>query len=131
MCKSPLAVFWHLDTDHPGVLLLSNPAALQKMTAPPPISRQKTFIVENANILDFKTKKTILSLVMMEVGRVATSAVPAGGVVARQVVIENGTTSELSINLDNIDKPEVLLHIYNIVSGRRAALSAPISNKIR
>lgn len=92
----------------------------------PPTSRQKTFIVENADILDVDTKKAILRIVMMEVGKEVT----VGGVDGRAaqtnpVVLENRTTREVSINLDSIDTPEVIHHIYNIVSNRRALLNEP------
>lgn len=84
--------------------------------APPSETRQKTFVVENAEILDNETQLTILRLVMMEVGR---------GSGAGPVVLEHGATGLVSINLDNIPNPDVIRHIYNIVRVRRAALDEP------
>jgi hypothetical protein len=89
---------------------------------PPPPSRQKSYIVENAGILDPDTKKTILRIVMMEVGKFGGARASQ---TPRPVVLENGTTGEISIHLDHIDNAEVVLHIYNIVSNRRAALNEP------
>jgi hypothetical protein len=79
--------------------------------AVPSMARQKTFIVENGALLDFETKKSILSIVMMEVGD--------------GVLLENETTRELSVNLDQIDNAEVILHVYNIVRNRRESLNRP------
>jgi hypothetical protein len=93
----------------------------------PPLGRQKSFIVENAGILDSETKKAMLRLVMMEIGRMA----PGGGEglggepAPRPVVLEQGATKEVSIDLDNIDNPEVILQLYNIVNNRRASLNEP------
>ena len=93
----------------------------------PPLGRQKSFIVENAGILDCETKKAILRLVMMEIGRVAPGGGDGGGEPeARPVVLEQGATKEVSIDLDNIDNPEVVLQLYNIVNNRRASLMEPM-----
>ena len=97
---------------------------------PPPVSRQRTYIVENAGILDDDTKKAVLRLVMMEVGQIADTGGkaivgPDGEKATRTVVLENGTTGEVSIHLDHIDDEDVILHIYNIVSNRRASLNEP------
>jgi hypothetical protein len=89
-------------------------------SAAPSLFRQKTFIVENAGILDFEARREILHLVMMEIGRAAS----APGADA-PVILENLTTGAVSINLDNIEAPELVLHIYNIVRNRRAALNEP------
>ena len=94
---------------------------------PPPISRQKTFIVENADILDTDIKKAILRITIMEVGREVVVKGSDGEIVqTKPVIMENVTTREVSINLDNIDKPEVVLHIYNIISNRRVSLNEPV-----
>lgn len=92
--------------------------------ATPSTARQKAYIVENAGILDAETKKVILRLVMMEIGRTAPGR-PGGGDDACPVVLEHGVTREVSINLDNIDDEEVVLQLYNIVGNRRAALNEP------
>jgi hypothetical protein len=97
---------------------------------PPSASRQKTFVVENAAILDQDTKKAILRLVMMEVGKTNTVAT-AEGTEVRPVILENRTTGAVSIHLDNIDNPDVILHIYNIVSNRRASLNEPANSSKR
>ena len=79
----------------------------------PSISQQKTFIVENANILNRETKLAIISIVMMEIGP--------------SVIMETGGAKEVDINLDTVAEAneEVLYHIYNIVLTRREALSQP------
>ena len=92
---------------------------------PPSVSRQKSFIVENGGILDVDTKKAILRLVMMEIGKTVTVTAADGSKEERPVVLENRTTKEVSVNLDNVDSPEIILHIYNIVSNRRASLNEP------
>ncbi len=84
---------------------------------PPPPARQKSFICENAGILDLETKRAILRLVMMEIGA-------ARG--PRPVVLEQGAAKEVSLDLDNIENPEVVLQLYNIVSHRRASLNEPV-----
>lgn len=94
---------------------------------PPPIDRQKTYVVENGQILDLDTKKAILRLVMMEIGKTAVVEDSAGAV-SRPVVLEKQSTGEVSIHLDHIDNPEVILHIYNIVKNRRAQLDEPANS---
>ncbi len=101
----------------------------------PSLSRQKTYIVENADILDMDTKKAILCTVMMEVGKERAirdnvnkeGTAPSGGETV-PIVSENLTARELSINLDNIESAEVILHIYNSVYNRRAALDEPATH---
>lgn len=93
--------------------------------SPPTTSRQKTFVVENGAILDPDTKRAILRIVMMEVGKTATATTADGKEEVRPIILENQTTRELSVHLDNIDNPDVLLHIYNIVNNRRASLNEP------
>jgi hypothetical protein len=88
---------------------------------PPSAARQKTFVVENG---------AILRLVMMEVGKTVTVATAEGEEV-RPVILENQTTGEVSVHLDNIDNPDVILHIYNIVSNRRASLNEPANSSKR
>lgn len=80
----------------------------------PSISQQKTFIIENANILNRETQRTILSIVLMEIGA--------------SVIMEVGSAKEIDIDLDAVvqKNEEVLLHIYNIVLTRRIALSHPV-----
>jgi hypothetical protein len=92
---------------------------------PPSAARQKTFVVENGAILDRDTKKAILRLVMMEVGKTVATAEGEG---VRPVILENRTTGEVSVHLDNIDNLDVILHIYNIVSNRRASLNKPANS---
>ena len=79
----------------------------------PGVSAQKTFIVENAGILNRETKLAILSIVMMEIGSSA--------------VMEAGGLKEVDIDLDAVAEAneEVLHHIYNIVQARREVLSQP------
>jgi hypothetical protein len=93
------------------------------LSAPPPLGRQKTFIVENAEILDHDAKKAILRLVMMEGnGRAPGGASPDG----RLVVLERGVSREVSVDLDAVESPEVILQIYNVVQARRLALDEPV-----
>ena len=79
------------------------------------VAQQKTFICENAAILNRDTKLSILSIIMMEIG-------PA-------VVMEKATASasEVDIDLDAVAaiNEEVIAHLYNIVLARREALSQP------
>jgi len=77
------------------------------------IGQQKSFIIENATILNRETKLAILSIVMMEIGP--------------SVIMEAGGSREVDIDLDAValSNEEVLAHIYNIVQTRRAALSRP------
>jgi hypothetical protein len=78
------------------------------------IGQQITFIISNTDILDDKTKHTILSLVMMNVEDTS-------------VITEVGKNKSTDINLDKISEinPEIITHIYNIVLSRREALSRP------
>ena len=79
----------------------------------PSTSQQKTFIVENANILNRETKLAILAIVMMEIGP--------------SVVMDTGGTKEVDIDLDAVTaaNEEVIAHIYNIVLARRNSLGHP------
>lgn len=84
--------------------------------APPRIpstGQQKTFIIENADILNRETKLAILSITMMEIGA--------------SVLMETGGAKEVDIDLDAVAmaNEDVLRHIYNIVATRREALSRP------
>lgn len=88
----------------------------------PTVPRQREYIASNGNILNDDSKKAILRLVMMEVGLTAPDSEPP-----RPVVLENSTTREVSINLDNVDNVDVVLQIYNIVLARRASLNEPAS----
>jgi hypothetical protein len=79
----------------------------------PSAGQQKSFIIENAGILNRETKLTILNIVMLEVGKGA--------------VIESGSAKEVDIDLDRVSSiNEVVLPIiYNIVAARREALNQP------
>ena len=93
------------------------PAAMTSPCSPqartPSTSQQKTFIVENANILNRETKLAILAIVMMEIGP--------------SVVMETGGSKEVDIDLDAVTaaNEEVIAHIYNIVLARRKSLGQP------
>lgn len=78
----------------------------------PGLDRQKAFIVENAFLLNLETKKSILRIVMMEVGD--------------SVLIDVGRR-EVDVDLDGLASlnPEVLGHIYNIIRARLALLNQP------
>ena len=77
------------------------------------------------------TKKEILFTVMMEVGKERAMRNTSNPVSPESetvpIVSENLTARELSINLDNIENAEVILHIYNCVYNRRAALDEPVT----
>ena len=90
----------------------------------PSLSRQKTFIVENANILNINNRKTILRLVMMGVGK-SIPAKPA----PLPIIIEHGVRNTPSIHLDNLGRhnSKLVSQIYNIVLGRRNALNEPLT----
>jgi hypothetical protein len=92
--------------------------------APSP-ARQRTFIVDNADILDRETKLVILRIVMMESGSAPAGADSAPAGAGGPVVLENSTSGEVSINLDAIADDAVVNHIYNIVANRRRALNEP------
>jgi hypothetical protein len=78
------------------------------------IGAQKTFIVENAGILNQEIKLAILSIVMMEIG-------------ASVVTEAGGATKEVNIDLDRVAEinEDVIRHIYNVVAARRESLSQP------
>jgi len=79
----------------------------------PSTSRQKSFIVENSGILNLAAKRSILSIVMMEIGP--------------SVVLESGGAQETNIDLDAVGdtNEEVLAHIYNIAWARLQAMNQP------
>jgi hypothetical protein len=80
----------------------------------PSVGQQKTFIIENVDILNRETKVAILSIVMMEVGP---------GVIMEA----GGFEEEVNIDLDAVARTneDALRHIYNIVAARREALNRP------
>lgn len=80
---------------------------------------QKTFIIENASILNKETKIAILSIVMMEIG--SSVVMETGG------LKETGGATEVDVDLDAVSETniDVLAHIYNIVATRRNTLSQP------
>lgn len=77
------------------------------------INKKKKFIKENATILTRDIKVTILSLIMMDVGK--------------SVIMETSSKKEVDINLDLLETKniEVLNHIYNIVKKRFDILNQP------
>jgi hypothetical protein len=91
----------------------------------PSISRQKTFIIDNAAVLDVNAQMSILRIVMLEVGKTITVAGTDGNAESRPVILESGRGKRPAIHLDNLENPEVILHIYNIVNNRRDALNVP------
>ena len=78
-------------------------------------NRQKTFIIENSNILNKEIKIAILSIIMMEIGP---------SVIMDSIQKES---KGLNINLDAIGEinPDILNHIYNIVKTRIDTLNQP------
>lgn len=107
-------------------------AAPARETRLPSVARQIAFIEENSLLIDEKTGKQILSLVMMSVGRDRRRADDEEGGrrgTTAPVVIENNTTREISIVLTNIGNPEVILQIYNIVYNQRHRLNEPVSRE--
>lgn len=80
----------------------------------PSMHRQKKFVIENSHILNRDIKMSILSIVIMEIGKDVIS--PSIGI------------KGLNINLDTIEKinPEIITHIYNIVKMRLYTLSKPL-----
>jgi len=85
------------------------------MSTVPVLLRQKTYIVENASFLKLEIKKEIYRLVMREIGENA--------------VMVNKKTSEISIDLDAIKNPDIILHIYNIVRNRLDNLHRPAQER--
>jgi len=90
---------------------------------------QSDYIVDNAFTLDSKAKKAILDLVMMEVIRPDSEAEEGAdsdsGQAFDDVVLlcnQKGVEIVDGIQLDNINNPKVIEHIYNIVRNRRESL---------
>jgi hypothetical protein len=83
-------------------------------SAMPSLGRQKSFITENAAILNRETKLAILSIVMMEIGP--------------SVAMEPTGVKEVDINLDAVAEADedVLGHIFNIVRSRLESLNQPV-----
>lgn len=84
------------------------------------LDAKKTFIVENAGLLNAEVQRSILRLVIMEVGTVIQEA-------GTNVVFEAGGARGVDVNLDAVAaaNPDVLTHIYNIVRTRREVLCTP------
>jgi hypothetical protein len=82
----------------------------------PTANQRKDFILDNADLLNRKTKITIISIVLMEIG-------PS--------VVSEAAGREVNIDLDAVAdiSGEVLTHIYNIVLARRRALSQPAGGR--
>jgi hypothetical protein len=78
------------------------------------VSRQISYIIENAYLLNRNAKSDILRLVMLEYGDNYSS-----------VIMEKAGTKEISINLDKCKK-DLILHVYNIVKSRVDLLNQPI-----
>lgn len=76
--------------------------------------QQISFIIKNVDILDYKTKMNILSLVMIDIGPSAVTEIKG--------------TRGTDINLDLIleKNPDIITHIYNIVLARRESLNQPV-----
>jgi hypothetical protein len=94
----------------PGRVPAGVPAVAAVM---PSLGRQKTFIVENAGILNVETKLAILRIVMMEIGP--------------SVVTDMVSSKEVDIDLDAVseENEDVITHVYNIVRARLESLSQP------
>jgi hypothetical protein len=77
------------------------------------LDAKKTFIVENASLLNAEVQRSILRLVIMEVGT--------------DDVFEAGGARGVDVDLDAVAaaNPDVLTHIYNIVRTRREVLCTP------
>ena len=92
--------------------------------APPPTRQgQINFIISNGPTLDRDTQLTILNLVLMEAG----PRVPDPATGAEQVVVYDSPVADCGsmVNLDAIDSPELILHIYNIMKAWRKSLDTP------
>jgi hypothetical protein len=77
------------------------------------LERQKTFIAENAALLNTETRMQILTVTILSVGH--------------SVVSECGPAKDAVIDLDAVSatNPELITHIYNLVAKRRDALNNP------
>jgi hypothetical protein len=77
------------------------------------LDAKKTFIVENAGLLNAEVQRAILRLVIQEVGS--------------DVVFEAGGARAVDVDLDAVAaaNPDVLTHIFNIVRTRREVLCTP------
>jgi hypothetical protein len=93
-------------------------AAGSAQTVLPSLSKQKSFIVENAGILNRETKLAILRIVMQEVGD--------------EAVMENSGTKEVDINLDICASAneDVVRHVYNMVRARLDSLNQPVGRNV-
>lgn len=87
-------------------------------TVLPSLSKQKTFIAENAGILNRETKIAILRIVMQEV--------------EGKAVMENSGTKEVDIDLDACaeSNEDVIHHIYNMVKARLDSLNQPAGRNV-
>ncbi len=110
----------------PGVALTSSGDV-------PSIERQKQFIAENGNNIDYNTRVSILRLLMHEFDIAvppdgAASGAPPGSSDALPgagLVTETRTGTDVDLNAVGAANPEVLLHVYNIVRARIDALKHP------
>ena len=78
------------------------------------------FIVNNAGLLDDRTKKNIYNYVMTEVGAVDETS--------KKIVVIKNKAGEPEINLTNITNEPAITYIYNIVKNRRHALMQPVKH---
>ena len=80
------------------------------------LNAQKSYIIKNMNILDIETKKSILNLVMMEIGP--------------SVVSDTIGMKCVNIDLDEIQKSNtaVITHIYNMVMAKVKSLNQPVGS---
>ena len=84
----------------------------------PSLESQKQLILDRGRILNRQTKIHIAQLVTMayDADRTADGKI---------VVHENAVTGTLSINLDNIDSPELVNQLYRTVVAMVEAMNRP------
>lgn len=100
----------------PSAALQESAQASDEKGGPPSCEMQRRHIVRNAKILDRASKLSIL-----RIAKDFEDECPTPG----RLVVLPEHKSGVPIHLDNITDPAALLKIYNIVQGRRAALSRP------
>ena len=80
------------------------------------LKSKKTFIANSGEFLDDATKKQILRYILMNFSSNNSD-----------IILDNKDST--SINLDNIDKEEIIDYLYQIVKKRLESLDTPANNE--
>lgn len=82
----------------------------------PSVRIQKTFIIDNNDILDIKSKQKILRIVINENNSNENNKI---------IIMKNSITGHVSVNLNNIDNENTINEIYIIVKDYLEFLRTP------